>query len=254
MLSRPIVVLKFGGSVLTEESRFADVTEEIRRWRDEGWNVVAVVSALCGRTDALAARCASSKLVPDEHTRAGVLALGERESAALLSLRLDEEGVPSASLTPGGVGLRATGTALDASPTALDVRAFGDVLERKGVVVFPGFVALDGAGRTVTLGRGGSDLTALFLADRLGARRVRLVKDVDGLYERDPHEAGPAPARYLGATYDDALATDGSIVQHKAVRFAREHRVSFELGAIDGASPTRIGVKGTELAPAQAAL
>ena len=85
-------------------------------------------------------------------------------------------------------------------------------LAAEGVVVFPGYIATDGHGRTVVLGRGGSDLTALYLAHRLGlvrgsaAARCRLIKDVDGLYERDPAAPGPVPARYATATWDDALA------------------------------------------------
>ncbi len=109
-----------------------------------------------------------------------------------------------------------------------------------GVVVVPGFVGEDADGRAVLFGRGGSDLSALFLARVLGAR-CRLVKDVDGLYERDPSAPGPAPRRYARASFDDLLATDGTIVQHKAARFAREHDVAFELGRWNGDHPTEIG-------------
>ena len=109
------------------------------------------------------------------------------------------------------------------------------------MVVVPGYVATDAEDRLVVLGRGGSDLSALFLADRLGGARCRLIKDVDGLYESDPAAPGPRPRRYGRACWSDALATDGAIVQHKAVRFARDHRLPFELGRINGVAPTRIG-------------
>lgn len=247
MLSDPIVVLKFGGSVLTDAEALVCVVSEIERWLAQGWRVVGVVSALGGRTDALVASCDASALPIGAHTKAGVLALGERESSAMLALRLEEAGIQSAALTPGGVRMRAEGDPLDATPTGVDVHALLRALERR-VVVFPGFVALDGEGRTVTLGRGGSDLTALFLADALGARVCRLVKDVDALYERDPTSPGPTPRRYARATYADALATDGSIVQYKAVRFARERDVVFELGSLASTSPTRIGCAHTRFA------
>ncbi|GAB4554211.1 MAG: hypothetical protein Tsb0013_16760 [Phycisphaerales bacterium] len=250
MSDAPIVVLKFGGSVLTDTDRFADVAREIGGWRADGWLVVAVVSALCGRTDELVSRCRSSKIRPDAHTQAGVLALGERESSALLALALGSSGLPALALTPGGVGLRAEGDPLDATPTALDSRVFHDALARSGVIVFPGFVALDMHGRTVTLGRGGSDLTALFLAHALGAQHCRLVKDVDGLYDRDP-ATHPDARRFDTATYEHALATDGSIVQHKAVRFARRQRITFTLGRLGDRQPTVIGMCSGEgsLAP-----
>lgn len=253
MSEAPIIVLKFGGSVLTDADRFADITREIVRWRAEGWRVVAVVSALAGRTDELVHRCRDRAHAPDPHTEAGVLALGERESSALLALELGSSDVRCASLTPGGVGLRAQGTPLDATPEAIDAAAFRRVLDNAGVVVFPGFVALDDDGRTVTLGRGGSDLTALFLAHELGAHRCRLVKDVDGLYEADPR-TDPGATRYERACYTDAIATDGSIVQHKAVRFARAHRIGFELGDLGARAPTRIGTCSASVLPAQAGL
>ncbi|MEM1424141.1 MAG: homoserine dehydrogenase, partial [Planctomycetota bacterium] len=119
--------------------------------------------------------------------------------------------------------------------------AFSGVLAGAGVVVFPGFVALDRRGRAVTLGRGGSDLTALFLAHALGAARCRLVKDVDGLYNADPRTV-PGARRLERVGYDGALATDGSIVQHKAVRFAEARGVAFELGDLGARSPTMIGM------------
>jgi homoserine dehydrogenase len=147
------------------------------------------------------------------------------------------------------VRLTATGPALDAAPTALDPRPIRAAFAQDEVVVLPGYVAQDEAGRTVVLGRGGSDLSALFLAQRLGAR-CRLVKDVDGLYERDPRCAGPRPARYARACYATALACDGTIVQRKAIAFAREHGLAFELGRLNGRRPTVVGAGPDVLADA----
>ncbi|MCA9298883.1 MAG: hypothetical protein KDA28_07445, partial [Phycisphaerales bacterium] len=231
-----LIVLKFGGSVLTDAKRLRIAVHEIYRWRREGWQVVAVVSALHGRTDALEA-----DLHPhaDPHARASYLASGEREAASLLGVQLDRAGLPASVFGPGQIGLLATGHPLDAHPYDVDRERLRDALDRDGVVVVPGFIANDTDGRIVTLGRGGSDLTALFLAHALDADRCRLIKDVDGLYDDDPARAGAR--RYDAATFEDALDTDGSIVQHKAVHFAIEHERPFELGRCNGTRPTSIG-------------
>lgn len=247
MCDRLIIVLKFGGSVLRSEETLRIAAQEIIRWRREGRQVLAVVSALAGRTDEL---LASSRRICDAATPESVAALvsvGELHSAALLALHLDHARVSNCVLTPAAVRLVATGDALDADPVGLDEAAVRDALERHGAAIVPGYAAVDRAGRTVVLGRGGSDLSALFLAHRLGAGCCRLIKDVDGLYDRDPALPGPAPRRYSAATWGDALALDGSIVQHKAVRFARAHDLEFELGSLHGAAPTHVGRGPTSL-------
>ncbi len=243
----PLIVLKFGGSVLLDDSRMRLAVHEIYRWRREGWRVVAVVSALAGRTNELLARCDRLFRRPSPHTVAAVIGTGELESATLLGLHLDRAGLLGETLAPGAIGLVAEGPALDAMPNAVEQDVIRSALERAGIVVIPGFVAVDRHGRTVTLGRGGSDLSALYLADELRADVCRLVKDVHGLYEWDPARPGPAPRRFASMTYEDALATDGSIVQHKAIRFAQARALRFELGRFNGTRPTRIGDARTTL-------
>ncbi|MCA9291655.1 MAG: hypothetical protein KDA25_11050 [Phycisphaerales bacterium] len=245
-----LIVLKFGGSVLRDEDHLRLAVHEIHRHRRVGRRVVAVVSALAGATDALLAQSLRLSERSDPVARATLLATGELHSAALLGLHLDRAGIPATVLAPAAIRLVAEGPALDATPVDLDRAPVDDALARDGIVVIPGYAATNRAGRTVVLGRGGSDLTALFLADRLGATRCRLVKDVDGLYERDPATPGPVPRRYASATWDDALHTDGSIVQHKAVRFAAAHEQAFELGAFNRTDATIIGPGPTRLVDA----
>lgn len=244
-----LIVLKFGGSVLGSEDSLIDAVGEVRRWRRDGWWVIAVVSALAGDTDALLGRCDRLHGGAAPSARAAVVANGEAHSAALLGLLLDRAGIPAAVGSPGGLGLVAKGDPLDATPTRLDTWKVRALLDRHGVLVVPGFVAIDALGSPVVLGRGGSDLTALFLAQRCDADRCRLVKDVDGLYTSDPARPDPPPRRYRCATWADALATDGSIIQHKAVRFAQSHNHPFELCTIDGVEPTLIGAQETAFEP-----
>ncbi len=245
MRTLPLIVLKFGGSVLSDEARLRVAVHEIYRWRRDGFRVIAVVSAFAGKTDDLLSRCDRAGDRLSSLARAGIAATGELESAAFLGLHLDRAGIPASVITPAAASFVAQGDPLDAQPVSIDARVINDALNREGVVVFPGFVAVDDRSRTMVLGRGGSDLTALFLAHTLGAHECRLVKDVDALYESDPARPGPAPRRFGYANYDDALNTDGSIIQHKAVRFARSVGMSFTLARFNGVRPTTVGPGST---------
>jgi homoserine dehydrogenase len=252
-----VVVLKFGGSVLRDEGDVDRAVHEIYRWVRRGERVVAVVSALEGTTDALIARARTYSDAP-ESLHAGayatLLATGEQTSAALLGLALDRAGVPVEVLDAASISLRTSGTTIDAFPESIDAAKILSTLERVSVVVLPGFIGRDAEGRTTLLGRGGSDLTALFVAERLIAAgssgtRCRLVKDVDGLYEFDPAKAcgGEKPGRYTSVHWDGALALDGGIVQHKAVRYAKEKGLEFEVGAALRDDATVVGDLETTL-------
>ncbi|HZW11277.1 MAG TPA: hypothetical protein VFF69_15345 [Phycisphaerales bacterium] len=248
-MSERIIVLKFGGSVLLDELHVRAAAEEVSRFVREGYRVVAVVSALEGTTDRLLAQARQYGPRPHEAATATLLATGELTSTALLGLALDTFGVSVETLDAAGVGLRTTGEVLDSSPVALDTVAVRSALARVRAIVVPGFVGRDERNRTTLLGRGGSDLTALFIARHLGAE-CRLVKDVDGLYEWDPARPGPAPRRYATLSWEGALALDGTIVQHKAVRWARDHGLSFDVGALGAARATRVGAFAVALDPA----
>lgn len=262
-----LIVLKFGGSVLDASADRGDralrvATDEIYRWRREGWHVVAVVSALGGRTEELIAdsRRLSGASFPTPGTpearatpgAARLIAQGELECAARLGLACERAGVPAAVLSLAQFGLRAVGDALDAEPAGLDSSGLRAALGRHGVAIVPGFVGLGEDGEPRLFGRGGSDLSALYVAEALGADRCRLLKDVDGLYDRDPRsprkgepgldrEPAAAPRRFAHASYADALANDGTILQPKAVRFASRVGREFELGALGGVAPTSVG-------------
>lgn len=253
MNQKPLIVLKFGGSVLPAARGLRQAVHEIYRWRREGWRVVAVTSTFAGRTDELVRRCDELELEPDSTARAAVLGTGEIETSALLHAELERAGVPAFLVSPGAAGIVATGNPTDAEPIGLAGGRLDGIVRRHDVAVVPGYVAVDEQGAPVVLGRGGSDLTALFLTAELAAQRCRLLKDVDGLYVRDPAGCSPPPERYVLAHYDDALATDGSILQHKAIRFAAERGLEFELGAFNSDSVTRIGNLETLIEPAPAA-
>ena len=241
-----LIVLKLGGSVLRSQASLAGAVEEVARHLKQWDRAIVVPSAFSGVTDALAE--SASKSGRDARATAALLATGELESAARLALALDAHGIETSTVHPASIGLYASGPALDASPESVQEDAVDYLLARSRVLVVPGFVAVDDAGRTCCLGRGGSDLTALFLAHALGAGACRLVKDVDGLYESDPNvKHSKKPRRFASLDWDGALALDGSIVQHKGVRFAQGVLLSFEVGAVGSDNPTRVGAYVTVL-------
>lgn len=241
MKTQPIIVLKFGSSVLRTSADAPRVAHEVYRWVRKGYRVVAVVSALEGETDQLLAQAHSWERNPHPSATALLASTGELRSAALLTLALDRAGIDAQVLDVAAIGLRTRGRqALDARPVRYNVAKLRRFLTRYPVVVLPGFTGRDALGRTTLLGRGGSDCSALFLARGLGAR-CRLVKDVDGLYEWDPRLPGKTPRRFQQLSWDDALELDGGIVQHKAIAFARQNEQTFEVGRMYQADATQIG-------------
>jgi len=269
MSCRDLTVLKFGSSVLRDEGDLHTVAGEIRRHVAAGSLVVAVVSAIGDSTEALlgqARRLRGRKAGPPgsgpgsladrppgavfnrgagDGALAALLATGESTSAALLGLALDCIGVPFTVLDAGRVGPFTHGPQLDAEPSWFDCRAVNRALDERPVAILPGFVGRDDEGGFSLLGRGGSDLSALFAAQRLGAARCRLLKDVDGVYEHDPLSSPTAPRRYASLSWGDALRLDGVLLQQKAIRFAHRHNVAFEVGACGDDRGTFVGAAAT---------
>ena len=241
-----IIVLKFGSSVLRDESDLPRVVHEIyRAWRT-GRRVLAVVSAFGNMTDELLRRAESLCEQPEQSALAALLATGEATAAALLGLSLSRAGIPFRVLDPAQAGLRTIGDHLDAELVGVDAGRLRNELQR-AVVVLPGFVGRDEAGAATLLGRGGSDFTALFLAHKLGGCCV-LVKDVDGIYTSDPARSGARPLRFAEATYETACRVGDRVVQAKAVRFAAARGLRFNVTAIGATSETKIGSKVDRLA------
>jgi len=234
------LILKFGSSVLANASALPLVADDIVRAAADGRGVVAVVSAFAGVTDGLIRRAESVGGAVDPYAYAALVGSGELESASMLALTLATGGRPARLLTPEQFTLRARGNPLDAEPHDFDREQLARALDETGIAIVPGFIAHDDRNRTLLLGRGGSDYTALFLAARLNGR-CRLVKDVDGLYERDPAVPGPAPSRYRSVEWSEALRVAGKLVQPKTIRFAESLGLQFEVGCIGGDDGTLVG-------------
>lgn len=223
-----VVVMKFGSSVLASPADAPAVASDIYAQVRQGRRVVAVVSAFAGETDRLLAEARALGLAHDNPLLPAYVVQGEERSAALAALACDRVGLDAVTLSVRELGLLAEGPCEHARPVSLDRAALDRALERHEVVVVPGFGALSPEGRVVLLGRGGSDLTALFLAAELGLDSVQLVKDVDGLYDRDPN-ADPEARRYDQASWAEAKALGGGLVQPDALDMAEARRLRVEV-------------------------
>ncbi|WP_347717235.1 homoserine dehydrogenase [Sphingomonas sp.] len=233
-----LCVLKFGSSVLETEGDYAAVANEVYRHVREGEKVVAVVSALAGETDALLNQ---GMRVGGEQPLllARVARTGELHSAALLALALGQIGVRACTLDPHEMGLVAEGDPLDSTLTGLDAEAVLAKLELHDALVVPGFTAGHTTHGIVTLGRGGTDLSAVFFAARLDAHRVRLIKDVDGVYDQDPAK-NPLAERYAQLSYEEAAKASAGLIQPKAIQVAQQRDVLIEVAAMGSAEETTI--------------
>jgi len=241
-----IRVLKFGSSVLDSERDLPVAVAAVERELAVGHRVVAVVSAFGRTTDELLARAEQLGLPPDNEATAALLASGETVASALLALALHHAGVPAVLLDPAQAGLSTGGARLAAEPRAVDAERIRDALAER-VAVLPGFAGRDAAGATTLLGRGGSDLTAIFLARALGGGCV-LFKDTDGIYSADPN-SDPAARRFAYASYPTVTAVARAAVQERAVRFAAARGVEFFVTTATGGEGTWIGPGPDRLAP-----
>jgi len=236
-----VVVLKFGSSVLKSPADAPAVASEIYSHVRRGRKVVAVVSALAGETDKLLSEARQLGLDHDNELLPAYVVLGEERAAALVAIACDRVGLDAVGLSVQQLGISAEGPSQHARPVALKNNNLRDSLSRHEVVVVPGFGAVRDGGRVALLGRGGSDLTAVVLAAELGLDKVRLVKDVDGLYDRDPASAAGVPQRYRRASWETARQLGGALVQHDAIDLAEARDVSIEVAALGRAEGTVVG-------------
>lgn len=226
----PVIVLNFGHSVLKSLDDYTDAASEIYRRYRQGQNVVAVTSAQGDQTDVLMAE--ARRIGPDGIAKnlPELIQLGERRSAALLALALERVGAPAFVRQARDLGLKARGPHTDAELIDLNVRQLQEDLKNHDIVVMPGFVGIGENDRPSLLGQGGADYTALYVAQKLGVKAV-LLKDVDGVYEHDPREAGAAPGRYQEISWAEAKTRADVLIAPKALRFAEANELEFEVGA-----------------------
>lgn len=234
-----VEVLKFGSSVLRSPGDLHVAVDEIyRRWRG-GYRVLAVVSAFEGITDELMAEVADALGADCPEAAAAYVATGEQKTAALLTGSLQIFGIPSRLIDPREIGLIAEGSFSESTPVRADVDALDRLWSTVPVLVLPGFYGIDSDGRIALFGRGGSDLSALFLAAALGAG-CRLHKDVNGVFDADPASSRLAH-RFSALSWERAIDVAGPLIQPKALRYAQSRAQTFEVGRPNETTCTRVG-------------
>src|SRR6478736_457839 len=230
-----LLVLKFGGASLATPARIRRAARRVSWLRAKGNDIVVVASALGHTTDRLLGLTARaighqpSAISQRETDR--ILATGEDLAAALLASAITAQGTHARSLRGGEAGLLATGDFGAGVLLDLALSPILDLLRAQVVPVVSGFQAIRvHDGETVTLGRGTSDLTAVFLAAKLRAAECHLIKDVDGVYDSDPHQFAAAQ-RHSTLSYEalSVIAATSEIVHVGAARLARESGVRLRI-------------------------
>lgn len=228
---RGILVVKFGGTSVATTARVARAARRVRALRSRGWRPVVVVSAAGQTTDVLLRQLGRLVTAPDGswHTHAQAreidraLATGEDRSAAFLAAALGALGIAAVSVRAHEAVLRAEGEHGAATLVSLEEGAVQRALEDGVVPVISGFQGVRDDGELVTLGRGSSDTTAVFVAGALGAPECHIVTDVAGVYDADPHLH--PNARLLPRLTADALVrlvdSGAQVVHPEAARRAR---------------------------------
>ena len=239
-----LIVQKFGGSSVADAARIAHVADTVAETYRAGDRVVVVLSAQGNTTDELIRRAREIDPAPDARELDALLSTGELVSAALMAMELHRRGLPAVSLSGWQIGLHTDSAHGNALLSSVDTDRLNAELSRGSIVVAAGFQGIDGHGDVTTLGRGGSDTTAVALAAALRADRCRIYTDVDGVYTADPRRIDGA--RKLDAVpYDEmlALAALGSQVLHdRSVELAMRQGVELEvLSSLKSVPGTRVG-------------
>ena len=226
-----LIVQKFGGSSVRDAQRIRNVAGIIAETYLEGNDVLVVLSAQGDTTDDLIAKAEEINSHPSKREMDMLLSTGEQISVALCAMALESMGLPCVSLTAWQVGIQTTAVHGDARIKRIDSERVQAELDQHRIVLITGFQGMDRAGDVTTLGRGGSDTSAVALAAAFRAKLCQIYTDVDGVYTADPRIV--PNARHLEEiTYDEMLelASQGAGVLHnRSVELAKKFRVDLEV-------------------------
>ncbi len=242
-----IVVQKYGGSSVATPEKIQWVAERIMQTRDQGHSVVAVVSAMADTTDELLALSRRISDSPERRELDMLLTAGERISMALLSMAIRERGGKAISFTGSQAGILTNDRHVDARIIEVRPVRVQDEIDRGNIVIVAGYQGMSYKREITTLGRGGSDTTAVALAAALDAEWCEICSDVDGVYTADPRIVSSAH-RIPELSYEETreLAENGArVLNAQAVEFARSQGIAIyaraTAGALPGQDPSRDG-------------
>ena len=226
-----LIVQKYGGSSVGSIDRIRNVARRIAREREAGHKVVAVVSAMGGVTDKLIGMAHELSSDPTERELDVLLSSGEQQSIALLSMALNEMGIKAVSVTGRQAGILTSGSHTRGRIEDIQPDLMNRYLAEDKTIVVAGFQGMTDDGMIHTLGRGGSDLSAIAVASAIKADVCQILTDVDGVYTADPRVVQKA-RKLPEISYDELLelASLGTkVMQSRSVEFAKKYQVKFEV-------------------------
>jgi len=234
-----LIVQKFGGTSVADVDRIRQVAGIVGATRAAGRDVVVVVSAMAGETNRLLALARQAARTPDERESDALVATGEQVTAALLALALRDAGLPARSFLGHQVRIETDSAYGRARIVRVDVDRLRGTLAEGTVAVVAGFQGVDGAGSITTLGRGGSDTSAVALAAALAADACEIYTDVEGVYTSDPRIV-PQARKLERIAYDEMLelaSLGAKVLQIRSVEFAKRYRVPVHVRSTFSAAP-----------------
>jgi aspartate kinase len=226
-----LIVQKYGGTSVANTERIKNVAARVADYRAKGDQLVVVVSAMSGVTDGLIKMAKDLMPLPDEREMDMLLATGEQTTIALTAIALHARGVPAVSLTGAQAGIVTDGVHTKAKIQNITPKKIHALLDAGRVVIVAGFQGQTPEGQITTLGRGGSDLTAIALAAALKADLCQIYTDVDGVYTADPRLV-PNARKLSEISYDEMLelaSLGAKVMQSRSVEFAKKFGVVFEV-------------------------
>ena len=237
-----LIVQKYGGTSVGDVDRIKNVAARIKKSHAEGHSLVVVVSARSGVTNELIARAKAINDRPDTREMDMLLAIGEQETIALTAMALHALDIPAVSYTGAQAGIFTDQVFTKAKIKMMNPKPILKDLKAGKVVIVAGFQGINEEGQITTLGRGGSDLTAIALAAACKADKCEIYTDVDGVYTADPRVVKNA-RKIEEISYDEMLelASLGSkVMQSRSVEFAKKYGVVFEVRSSFNSNPGTI--------------
>jgi aspartate kinase len=226
-----LIVQKYGGTSVADVERIQNVARRVKDSYDAGDQLVVVVSARSGVTNELVKRAYELNPDPDEREMDLLLTVGEQETIALTAMALHALGIPAVSRTGPQAGIETDPAHTRARILRITGGDIREQLDAGNVVILAGFQGHASNGQITTLGRGGSDLSAIAIAAALKADLCQIFTDVDGVYTADPRVV-PLAKKIESISYEEMLemASAGSkVMQNRAVEFAQKYKVLFEV-------------------------
>src|SRR5438067_179597 len=226
-----LIVQKYGGTSVANTDRIRNVAARVATYRAKGEQIVVVVSAMSGVTDNLITLAREIMSLPSERELDVLLATGEQTTIALTAMALHALGVQAVTLTGAQAGILTDGVHTKAKIQNITPKRIHQHLDAGNVVIVAGFQGETPDGHITTLGRGGSDLTAIALAAALKADLCQIFTDVDGVYTADPRIV-PGAKKLAEISYDEMLelaSLGAKVMQSRSVEFAKKFGVIFEV-------------------------